>query len=293
MGLFDSLFGRNNKKQEIPDDKHLLEEVEVAPGIVLPKLFADHWPAIEKAAIPFVSIKALPKDDLALEESKFGHYPCMPLSFEYPKDSQGRFMYPLAQINCSDIPHLEGYPQSGYLQFYISGFDDVYGLDFDDQQNQNNFRVLYFQENEVEKFKVDFSFLDEVMRSDMLPVFKPHGLKITKSTEYLGLHDVNCEKQDILLQRLAEKYSTIENELYNSAYEKFSGNGHKIGGYAYFTQEDPRKYKDEFKEYILLFQMDSDDHIMWGDVGVANFFIHPDDLAKRDFSKVMYNWDCS
>ena len=32
--------------------------------------------------------------------------------------------------------------------------------------------------------------------------------------------------------------------------------------------------------------------MLWGDVGVCNFFIHPQDLAKRDFSKVLYNWDC-
>ena len=37
----------------------------------------------------------------------------------------------------------------------------------------------------------------------------------------------------------------------------------------------------------------SDGEIMWGDYGVANFFIHPDDLAKKDFPKVLYNWDCS
>ena len=32
--------------------------------------------------------------------------------------------------------------------------------------------------------------------------------------------------------------------------------------------------------------------MLWGDVGVCKFFIHPQDLAKRDFSKVLYNWDC-
>jgi uncharacterized protein YwqG len=31
---------------------------------------------------------------------------------------------------------------------------------------------------------------------------------------------------------------------------------------------------------------------MWGDMGVGNFFIHPDDLAKKDFSKIFYTWDC-
>lgn len=293
MGLFDSLFGRNKKQQEKPNENHLLEQVEVAPGIIPPKVFADSWPDIQKAGIPFASIKAFPKEDLALEESKFGHYPCMPIEFDYPKDSEGRFMYPLAQINCKDIPSLEGYPETGYLQFYIPGFDDVYGLDFDNQQNQKNFRVLYFTEKEVEHFKVDFSFLDEIMQSDMLPVHNPHGLEITKGIEYVGLQDVHYDKVSTNLHNIAFPYPELEDNLMDMAYDAFSNNGHKLGGYAYFTQEDPRKYKDEFKDFILLFQLDSDDHIMWGDVGVANFFIHPDDLAKRDFSKVMYNWDCS
>ncbi|MDE5859478.1 MAG: DUF1963 domain-containing protein, partial [Oscillospiraceae bacterium] len=33
--------------------------------------------------------------------------------------------------------------------------------------------------------------------------------------------------------------------------------------------------------------------IMWGDMGVANFFISENDLKNLDFSKVAYNWDCS
>jgi uncharacterized protein YwqG len=80
-------------------------------------------------------------------------------------------------------------------------------------------------------------------------------------------------------------------------YEKlFPSTGHKLGGYPYFTQWDPRydqKYRDA--NYILLFQMDSDDdaHIMWGDVGVGNFFIREQDLREGDFSNILYSWDCS
>ena len=64
-------------------------------------------------------------------------------------------------------------------------------------------------------------------------------------------------------------------------------------GYPNFTQDDPRGY-NEINEHILLLQIDSDDDndIMWGDCGIANFFIHPDDLAKQDFSQLVYNWDC-
>ncbi|QQS39585.1 DUF1963 domain-containing protein [Candidatus Woesebacteria bacterium] len=84
-------------------------------------------------------------------------------------------------------------------------------------------------------------------------------------------------------------------------YLKFSDpTGHKIGGYPNFTQDDPRG-NDKFTDYsTLLFQMDSEYYpkqniaeIMWGDVGVANFFIKPVNLQKLDFSDVLYTWDCS
>ena len=37
---------------------------------------------------------------------------------------------------------------------------------------------------------------------------------------------------------------------------------------------------------------DDGDLIMWGDVGICNFFISPEALKRRDFSRVLYNWDC-
>ena len=39
--------------------------------------------------------------------------------------------------------------------------------------------------------------------------------------------------------------------------------------------------------------MNSDgDYIMWGTMGVANFFIRKEDLEKENFEEVLYNWDC-
>jgi len=67
--------------------------------------------------------------------------------------------------------------------------------------------------------------------------------------------------------------------------------GDRIGGYPYFTQYDPR-YEDYRRHTALLLQIDSDEDIMWGDAGVANFFITPEALERCDFSKVLYNWDC-
>ena len=87
-------------------------------------------------------------------------------------------------------------------------------------------------------------------------------------------------------------YPKLRKEIEDAVFRNFSPICHKLGGYAYFTQWDPRETEGEIRDYMLLFQMDSDDHIIWGDVGVGNFFINPSDLKKKDFSKVFYNWDC-
>src|SRR5579871_5505087 len=120
MGLFDFLFGNKKNFQETTptNETSLLEQVEVIPGLTMPKAFAMNWDSIKKSKLDYIEIKAVPAEDLALEQSKFGYYPCMPDNFEYPKDEHGRYMFPLAQINFKEVPALDDYPDSGYLQFY-------------------------------------------------------------------------------------------------------------------------------------------------------------------------------
>jgi len=301
MGLFDFLGPKKKlssttkaESQANNKTKDSLQKIEIRPGLQIPQGLKDLWPEIEKTRLVFNSIEATPQDDLALEQSKLAHYPCMPIGFDYPKDADGKYMFPLAQINFGEMPALEGYPKSGYLQLYLSAFDDVYGMDFDDMQLQKNFRVLFFEEQEVEKYKSDFSFLDDIMTSEMPPVHKPYALTFTQKEEYLGFGDVRYEEmnQSAVLPFLEEN-EELQDELMGGTYDVFTGTGHKIGGYAFFTQTDPRIDEPKFEEYILLFQLDSIGDIMWGDAGVGHLFIHPDDLAKKDFSKVVYHWDCS
>ncbi|MCR5620613.1 MAG: DUF1963 domain-containing protein [Treponema sp.] len=60
------------------------------------------------------------------------------------------------------------------------------------------------------------------------------------------------------------------------------------------TQYDPCSLDD--RHDTLLFQMDGDysgaGDIMRGDAGVADFFINRNALRRRDFSDILYNWDC-
>ena len=84
----------------------------------------------------------------------------------------------------------------------------------------------------------------------------------------------------------------MQDELKEVFDDLFYGTGHKIGGYSYFTQTDPRDYGQEHKNDVSLLQIDSDDKIMFGDTGTAHFFINKDDLKNRNFNKVWMYWDC-
>jgi uncharacterized protein YwqG len=293
MGWLDFL--KTNKKQEAAQEPasstdSMLDKVEIKPGITIARAFANEWPAFEASRVNCVEIKATPVQSMRLDQSKFGRYPKMPVDFEYPKGSDGNYLYPLAQINFKEVPPLAGYPASGFLQFYISVTDEAYGMDFTDERSQKDSRVLYFEEHEVEHPKTDFSFLHDIIRAEMSPVYKPHALTFSAKEQYFGMGDIRYETiTGKIINGICSKYPEIEDELMESLYDAPGSNGHKIGGYAYFTQSDPREEDDDS---IVLLQIDSDKEIMWGDVGVANFFIHPEDLAKKDFSKVLYNWDC-
>jgi len=303
MSFFSKLFGRNNKedapqeqsaKKKLSDEEkqELLTMVEVVPGLLLPKAMANHWADIEKTVRNTIQITALPVESLTLRQSKFAGYPCIPKGYAYPKGKDGNYLFPLAQINCGELPSKGLLPESGYLQFYI-GTDDLHGVSFEEDV-PGEFKVLFFEEEEVADAEEDLSFLDEVLAIDESPVFCPHSLIFEAKTEYIGLGDVNGDNNpNFNFHEFLELYPDIEGELEEIGYDTFEGNGHKIGGYAFFTQEDPRGYNNSISDHILLFQMDSDEKIMWGDMGVANFFIHPDDLFRKDFSKVYYQWDCS
>lgn len=289
MGLFDFLFKKNKGDSSSTE---ALENIEVEKGYFLPKAFATHWDEIRKTGLEFIEIKATPATDIKPTESSFGSIPFIPVGFEYPLDKDGNPMIPLAQLNFAEMPSLQNYPAKGLLQFYIANTDS-YGLDFDNPYNPQSFRVIYIERPEMLQHDTTISFIGDLTESEYTPVFKPHKLSFSKKTDYVGLSDFRSNAHGFSVSNWIDEYTgDVNNKLEDLSYELFSTNGHKIGGYAYFTQTDPREYDKKSQKMVLLFQMDSDDEIMWGDVGVGNFFIELNDLINKDFTKVMYNWDC-
>ncbi|MBP0724431.1 DUF1963 domain-containing protein [Bacillus sp. RG28] len=264
--------------------------------ITIPNQLQHAKEIIEKSVRPLIRVTAK-KSKTALFQSKFGGDPYLPIGFDHPCDAENIPMMLLAQLNFEEFPALEHFPAKGILQFYISQKDDVYGLDFDDPTSQKNFRVIYHSDitNDLNLLRTDFSYME--IGEDYLPFEGEYALEFQLDSEYISMTDYRFE---MLTDGVIDLDEEVEvngeiTDMWELCSDIFDGSGHKIGGYPYFTQTDPREYQDDTTHEILLLQIDTDDEndIMWGDCGVANFFISKEDLEKLDFSHVLYNWDCS
>lgn len=236
--------------------------------------------------------------ELPLTQSKVGGVGYFPKEETYPIGASGKPLSLLAQLNFSELPEMKGYPTEGLLAFYIDEHDDLIGLDLDKPKNQAGYRVYYFEN----LAKANFS-------REELASFPTPEYKIVN-----GEYAVACIKKQMPV--LGESYE-FEQAYGQDFYDFFEGlygddvdekidevfdllteelgDAH-VGGYPSFTQTDPRFYHENLQADVLLFQLDSvqseDVEVMWGDFGIGNFFIHPEDLKNKHFHKAWYNWDC-
>lgn len=252
-------------------------------------------------------IKIDKKKKPTLTDSKLGGLPYWDREKAYPISSKGEKMYLLAQINFEELPKNNIFPEEGMIQFFVAR-DDVYGADFYSPDSQENFRVVFHETIKSEVTKESLSDLDIPVNDnediDELPFSGELGISFEKTVISMGVEDYRYmnkikEAAELLGESIPSESSPY-NYLTDSEFEKEEKNvGHWLLGYPYFTQGDPREYNDKLEMYdTLLFQLDSEYsketgyEIIWGDCGVANFFISQDALKCRDFSKIMYTWDC-
>ena len=246
---------------------------------------------LKDSKLDTVRLKPINKKPRSVTSSKFGGNPYWPLTMDYPTDGTGQPLHLLAQLNFSELPKLEHYPESGLLQFFIAN-DDVYGYEFaspgqdpvDLATNPKNFRVIYHESMNSSELLTDFPVKDD---DCYLPLNEEYAIEATLDNEVASVSDYRFERIDF--------GHTLDDDVMDYFYDHESALGSKIGGYAHFTQDDPRGYLAK-EDWWLLFQMDTEYSeavdIMWGDSGVGNFFIRPRDLKNKDFNKVWYNWDC-
>jgi len=271
------------------------------------KKFAETVIRLSKKTCYKINIES---DKPTIFDSKFAGLPYWTKDKEYPTNSDGDKLLLLAQINFDDYKFESPLPNVGMLQFFIDS-DDVLGLDFDNPMNSNGFKVVYHE-------KIDYSVTEESIKqlgvpscvedidkdAEEFPVEKEHKISFNKDVDHITYNDKDFNKYfTTVYNMLNDDYITIDkgfiSVLSDDDYDKLSDEltskfiKHKLLGYPFFTQNDPRE-DEEYSNYILLFQIDSDSeyNIMWGDSGVCNFFIEEKALLEKDFSKVLYNWDC-
>lgn len=244
-------------------------------------------------ALPTVRITPHTQQPQTRWSSKFGGQPYWPRGMAYPHSKRGAPLYLLAQLNFAQMPSLPGYPATGVLQFFIAD-DELYGLDHERPlaevlADPDGYRVIYHPEIIMNRDELADD-LPQAPQDHGLPMECEYSLTFTLEQDLPAPSDHRFEP-------IARTIEAIDESMVDALYDREIGTGSKLGGYAYFTQDDPRADEESGEEWLLLFQMDTADgddgvSIMWGDCGVGNFFIQADALAKRDFSRVWYNWDC-
>ncbi len=257
--------------------------------LILPPELEPHREKILSSVRPFLKILPQAAGETTWQQSKIGGNPYLPLGVDFPKNNEGKPLYFLAQINFAETPRLEDFPEKGILQFYIND-GDLFGLNLEEPDLQDGFWVLFFEEVEADeaRLQTDFSWLPDYEDLPVEPGIS-FPLNFEEKREAVPLSDHRVV--DYLGSSFFAQFGERQWEVMEAYGEAVNAGGHKIGGYAFFTQHDPRY---ELGDMELLFQLDTDEkiHCLWGDMGVANFFIGKEDLMRRDFSKVVFNWDC-
>ena len=204
--------------------------------INLPQLLESHRKEIENTIKPVVRIEGK-KGITSLWQSKFRGNPYLPKEIEHPKGKDGTYLTLAAQINFEEMPQISGFPTKGILQFYIDSTDDLLGANFEDETDQAQFRIFYHEHvsENLENIVTDFSYLDDIDTA-YFPLSYEAILSFTSYIEPVSERDYRVEELSFDL------YEEIEGgvELWELYAENTEVTGSKIGGYPFFTQEDPR-----------------------------------------------------
>ncbi|MEY3195138.1 MAG: hypothetical protein RIQ78_1235 [Bacteroidota bacterium] len=238
---------------------------------------------------PFVRVKSNPSRETKRWESKVGGVPYFPMDAVWPCAPDGKELFFLAQINFAEIPALAPFPTRGIVQFFVND-DDLYGMDFDDGENQDTFRVMFHPDVVENRALLQASF-PALRTYEDLPHYPEESYPLTFQLDESVVPVTDYEYYNKFGGDFFRQFGEREWDVMEDFGKAVRSDGHRMGGYAYFTQDDPRRPEDPM---MLLLQLDSDEtmDLMWGDMGVGHFFIREKDLIAQDFSRVLYDWDC-
>ncbi len=246
-----------------------------------------------------------------LFDSKFGGLPYWDLKKQYPVDSEGNKLLLLAQINLERDPMEQLISGGGMIQFFGDA-ENIFSRGFGAADNQDKYRIIYHD-------RIDYSITREDLLSygvpdstsaefiEHTPVSEERTFNVEEKIICMGIEDYRFktlfkniieEEFGIDLSGIRNPYNHILNQDERYQLErKISNGGHWILGYPDFAHNDPRKHNQALQQYDrLLFQFDVHylkDSYYYNEeyCGISNFFIRSEDLEKKIFNNVMFNWE--
>ncbi len=281
---------------------------KLPPG-TLEQFLSTHRAALDATNRPVwrIALTPLAQDDVFT--SKVGGRAYWPehAALTYPSSPDEKPLALLAQIRLDELPPTVAqalgakspigptWPTQGLLQFFIAN-NDLLGANFESPTAQTHFRVIHWPQLEACGATPDVA-AEFGSDTNMLPMQSSGALRMRfeAGTETVGPAAHGFAKAlggDLFasIRSWAQAHGVDADDLGEALFDTTERGGHRLGGHPHFTQDDPRSGDTE--NWHLLFQLDSDEHLLWGDCGVANFFIADSALARGDFSQVLYNWDC-
>lgn len=284
---------------------------------------------IQKKSVRPVCRLTFSQESFGITDSHLGGVPYLPHEQEYPVGEDGQMLWLCAQINFTQMPVMDGFPQEGILQFFLSDwhYDAGFGLYSDNPTDQRQWRVLYHP-------FIDESVTEEACRMKMPALWEDdpelwrtpnRPLKMTfLPVDKEGVGHTDHRFDQLFADELAHCLPSADAEAYmpyslcddipeekerlRKIRKQINIGGCKIGGYPRYEQDDPRLYSQEYGKPLeewdtLLFQLDDDTFTFpAGDIGdmdfdlnggTLNFLIRSEDLKHRNFSQVLAYWACS
>lgn len=224
------------------------------------------------------------EDPLTLWQSKIGGHPYFPKTMEYPVDSvTGKAMPLLMQINCRDVPKIEGFdfPEQGILQFYL-GFEPA-----DAYCNPDKYRVIYFPDvsTSEQDLLTDFSFVENLKTiREIYPKIYPLEFAVAHDLFLDHRHPSATDAPEALVDLYEEFYETwLSDYMYDN---HTASQGNKLGGYVDLHADTDEISEDANGRLLLEFYhpFSCDDSFL--------FFIPDNHLRDRNFSQVEFYYVC-
>jgi uncharacterized protein YwqG len=191
--------------------------------------------AAESRRKPIVKLALRPaEEDDDVLASKILGMPYWEEGMPVPLDENGKPLQMIAQLNLAPIPQRPRFPAQGLLQFFIAD-DTEYGYSWDAEVDHAKSRVIFWPLPDIARHVPYPTMETEFCPADAPLLIEPEDI----SLEHCGNED--HEASSIYTRLLEAQFPDLDWDTFDEFLDDHVSNaGCKLGGFAYFTQSDPR-----------------------------------------------------